>query len=186
MEGNRKIILFTVIAAVSFWIIDAAVDSLFNFDESFLEVLVDKEEAAFRSFASICFLVFGLILSRTFSKQIISERELRESEEKYRALVESTQDSIYLVDKDYKYVFMNRKHMERMGFIGNGYKDQYYSKYHSPEETEEFIQSVKKVFDKGLSIRKEHYSERDKRSFLRTFISIWRARSKPSPATKRR
>jgi diguanylate cyclase (GGDEF)-like protein/PAS domain S-box-containing protein len=172
MKGNKRIIVFTVIAAVSFWIIDAVVDSLFLYNESFLDVLVDKEESVFRLLAPICFLIFGYILSRTFSKQIISERELRESEEKYRALVESTQDSIYLVDKDYKYIFMNRKHMERMGFIGNGYKYQDYSKFHSPEETEKFIQGIRKVFDKGISLRQEHYSERDKRTFLRTFSPV--------------
>ncbi len=172
MKGSKKIIVFTVIAAVFFWLIDAVSDSLFHYDKSFFKVLVDKEESAFRLLASICFLIFGFILSRTFSKQIISEKELRESEEKYRALVESTQDSIYLVDKSYKYIFMNRKHMERMGFIGDGYKDQDYSKYHTPEETEVFVQGIRKVFDKGISLRQEHYSERDKRSFLRTFSPV--------------
>jgi diguanylate cyclase (GGDEF)-like protein/PAS domain S-box-containing protein len=172
VKGSRKIIVLTGIAILSFWIIDATVDTLFHYDESFAEVLTDKKEVAFRSLASLCFLIFGFILSRTFRKQIISEKELRESEEKYRALVESTQDSIYLVDRNYKYIFMNRKHMDRMGFIGNGYKDQEYSKYHTPDETEEFVQGIQKVFDKGISLRKEHYSERDKRSFLRTFSPV--------------
>ncbi|MEE9523905.1 MAG: diguanylate cyclase [Thermodesulfovibrionales bacterium] len=172
MKGSKKIIVFTVIAATSFWIIDAMVDSFFQYDKGFFEVLVDKEESVFRLLASICFLIFGFMLSRTFRKQVVSEKELKESEEKYRALVESTEDSIYLVDRNYEFIFMNRKHMQRMGFIGNGYKHQDYSKYHSPEETEKFRQGIRKVFDKGISLRQEHYSERDKRSFLRTFSPV--------------
>lgn len=172
MKGSRKIIVLTGVAILSFWIIDSIMDSLFHYEESFIEVLTEKREIAFRLLASVCFLIFGFILSRAFRKQVISEKELIESEEKYRALVESTQDSIYLVDRNYKYIFMNRKHMDRMGFIGDGYKDQEYSKYHTSEETEEFVQSIRNVFDKGISLRKEHNSERDKRSFLRTFSPV--------------
>ncbi len=40
---------------------------------------------------------------------------LQTKEEMYRSLVESTGDSIYVVDRSSRYLFINKKHRERMG-----------------------------------------------------------------------
>ncbi len=42
-----------------------------------------------------------------------AQTALRESEERYRSLVESTSNSIYLVDENCNYLFMNKKRAER-------------------------------------------------------------------------
>jgi PAS domain-containing protein len=42
---------------------------------------------------------------------------LKDSEEKYRSLVDSIDDSIYLIDRQYRYFFMNEKHITRMGLL---------------------------------------------------------------------
>jgi len=103
------------------------------------------------------------------------EEELRESEEKYRSLVESTEDSLYLVDKNYKYLFMNKKHKSRMGLSDDEYFGQAYSKFHSPDETKWFVEKVKEVFNTGKSIRHEHKSLRDGRYFLQTLSPVKRS-----------
>jgi PAS domain S-box-containing protein len=83
-----------------------------------------------------------------------AEKALPESEDEYRSLLESTDDSIYLVDRHYKYVFMNKKHISRMGFSGNEYLGKEYSEFHSPDETKWFIERVSKVFNIGESVRR--------------------------------
>ena len=100
------------------------------------------------------------------------EQSLKDGEEKYRSLVESTNDSIYVVDRNYKYLFMNKKHIVRMGFSGNEYLGQEYSKFHTPEETELFIAKANTVFDSGKSITHEYKSKRDGRYFLLTLSPI--------------
>ena len=97
-----------------------------------------------------------------------TERTLRNGEEKYRSLVESTNDSIYVVDRNYKYLFMNKKHSSRLGFSGNEYLGQGYGKFHTPKETELFKTKVNTVFDSGESITHEYKSKTDGRYFLLT------------------
>jgi PAS domain S-box-containing protein len=48
-----------------------------------------------------------------------AEDALRASEEEYRSLVESTEDSVYLVDSHCVYLFMNEKHLSRFGLPEN-------------------------------------------------------------------
>jgi diguanylate cyclase (GGDEF)-like protein/PAS domain S-box-containing protein len=112
-----------------------------------------------------------------------AEDRLRKSEEKYRSLVDSTDDSIYLVDREHKYIFMNKRHIARLGraegdLIGRSYGD-----FHSPEETAEFNKKVDKVFESGKSIKYEHMSLRDKRYFLRTLSPVKEADGRATAVT---
>lgn len=111
-------------------------------------------------------------LKAEIDKRKQTEEALRKSEEKYRILVESTEDSIYLVDRNHKYLFMNKKHISRMGFSGDEYLGHAYSEFHSPDETKWFVENVNKVFNTGRSIHHEHKSLRDGRYFLQTLSPV--------------
>ena len=101
-----------------------------------------------------------------------SEEALRMSEERYRSIVETTDDSIYLVDGNYKYLYMNEKHRKRMGFSGREYVGRCFSEFHSDKETRDFIEKVDTVFQGAKCLRHGHPSERDNKRFLRTFSPI--------------
>jgi diguanylate cyclase (GGDEF)-like protein/PAS domain S-box-containing protein len=110
-------------------------------------------------------------------KQEITARKdvtnaLAESEEKYRSLVESSDDSIYVVNRDYRYVFINEKHLGRLGLSGKRYVGRSYGDFHSPEETELFIEKAKRVFDQGQSVYHEYQSVRDGSYFLLTLSPV--------------
>jgi PAS domain S-box-containing protein len=97
-----------------------------------------------------------------------SKEALQVNEAKYRSLVETTDDSIYLVNRTCEYLFMNAKHRSRMGFSGEEYIGKSYGDFHSPEETKVFTEEVNKVFETGESLQQEHRSRRDDTFFLRT------------------
>ncbi|HAM53284.1 MAG TPA: hypothetical protein DCP92_22260 [Nitrospiraceae bacterium] len=97
---------------------------------------------------------------------------LQESEDKYRSLVESTEDSICLVDEHCWYLFMNNKYRARMGFLGNDCAGRTYGEFHSAEETKDFIKEVDGVFKTGEAVQREHSSQRDGKYFLRTFSPV--------------
>jgi diguanylate cyclase (GGDEF)-like protein/PAS domain S-box-containing protein len=101
-----------------------------------------------------------------------TEDALKESEEKYRALVESTEDFIYLIDRDYRYLFMNKKYLSRLGIPEKQAIGRAYSDFHSPEETKGFIEKVNKVFKTGRSAQHEYQSQRDHKYYLRTLSPV--------------
>ena len=101
-----------------------------------------------------------------------SEEALLVSEARYRSLVESTDDSIYLVNRKCEYLFMNAKHRSRLGFFGEEYMGKAYGDFHSPEETGGFREDVERVFETGEPLQHEHRSQRDGKYFLRTLSPI--------------
>ncbi len=103
--------------------------------------------------------------------QVVSD-ELLKSEDKYRLAVESTDDSIFIVDRKYKYFFVNRKHESRLGLPGEKILGQPYGRFHSPEETRFFIEKVAEVVRTRSSVQHVHRSQRDGRYFLRTLSPI--------------
>ena len=84
-------------------------------------------------------------------EEMVKERtaQFQKSEEKYRSLVESTDDSIYMVDRDHRYLFMNPRHMKRLGI--ENYNGLSYGDCHTTEEVNTFVQGVDHIFINGSS-----------------------------------
>jgi PAS domain S-box-containing protein len=103
----------------------------------------------------------------------LTEETLEESEAKYRSLVETTDDSIYLINRKCEYLFMNTKHQSRLDILfDKEYVGRNYGDFHSPEETKVFSEKVNKVFETGEPLHHEHRSQRDGHYFLRTLSPI--------------
>jgi diguanylate cyclase (GGDEF)-like protein/PAS domain S-box-containing protein len=104
-----------------------------------------------------------------------ADEAIRESEERYHSLVDSAEDSIYLVDRNYKYLSINKKHLARLGLSGLSGGECLgcaYSKFHSLEDTKWFTKKAGKVFSRGESIICEYKSLSDGRSFLLTLSPV--------------
>jgi len=100
-----------------------------------------------------------------------AENVMRESEEKFRSLA-STTDSMYLVDREYRYLIMNEGYLSRFGIPLEMIIGRSYSEFHSKEDTRKFAKKVEDVFKNGNSIQHEHKSERDGKHFIRTFSPV--------------
>jgi diguanylate cyclase (GGDEF)-like protein/PAS domain S-box-containing protein len=109
---------------------------------------------------------------RIIAKMKQAEEELGDRVEKYTALIESTDDSIYLLDQKSRYLFMNKKHLRRMGLHAEEVLGKAYGDFHSQEETSEFNIQVEKVLHTGESAHHEHKSARDGGFFLRTLSPV--------------
>lgn len=122
-------------------------------------------------------------LEKEIAEHRQAEKALRMSEGKYRSLVESTEDSIYVLDRNYRYLFINKVHMPRLGASGEDYMGRSYSEFHSPEVTERFKKLLDEVFETGISTHHEHQSERDREHYLLTLSPVREQDGKISAVT---
>ncbi len=168
-QHDLVIIAVLVIAAV-------AVSIGLDFHERLVD-LVDDYEAfeldeilligAYAS--SFCFVWFAW---RRLEESRMAEELLLENEARYRSLIESTDDSIYLVNVHYNYIYVNKKHTSRLGIKEGQINGQPFSRYHTPEETKSFREKIDKVFRTGMSDKYEYQSNRDEKHFLQTFSPV--------------
>lgn len=110
------------------------------------------------------------VISTEITKTKQMEKALVDLEAKYQILLESTRDSIYTVDSDCRYLYMNSHHKERLGIGDEQYKGRYYHEYHTGEAVTRFALSVKQVI-KTRKPCKDKYSN-DDRHFIRTFSPV--------------
>jgi len=158
--------------------------------ENVLEKDIIVSMAKFKKLYRIILVVWaGMIAGaalgfRTLAKRRRrSETELQTSREKFRSLVDSTEDSIYLVDEACNYLFINKNHMKRLGLADDSYSRANYDNFHTPEETEVFRKRIDQVFRTGDSSQYEHQSLRDGRYFIQTFSPVIDAGKKITAVT---
>ena len=113
----------------------------------------------------------ALVSIQDITKRKKMEDALRESESKYRFLA-ATADSMYLVDREGVYLFMNEGHAKRFALIPEQIIGRNFGDFHSAEATREFMDKAGEVFMTGRSVQHEHRSEREGRYFIRTFSPV--------------
>lgn len=92
--------------------------------------------------------------------------------EAYRSLIDSTEDSIYLVDPQCRYLFVNRHHAARLGQAADAAVGKAYADLHTPEQSSAFAAAIDAVVRGRRSSSEEYWSARDNRHFLRSFSPV--------------
>jgi PAS domain S-box-containing protein len=104
-----KVIIASIVAIMSFWVLDAAVDSFVHHNESFVDSLIfDKQAVAFRSFFSLCFLVFGILMANVVSRQKKAEIKLKHVSDEWKNTFDSISDFVSVHDADFQIVKANK------------------------------------------------------------------------------
>lgn len=101
-----------------------------------------------------------------------SQEETFKAWEQYRSLVESTDDSVYLVNGECRFLYVNQRYLSRLGLSLEQVFGKKYEDFNPPEVSREFCQKVNEVFQSGSSVQYEHRSLRDGRYFLRTLSPV--------------
>lgn len=96
--------------------------------------------------------------------------EQKEIERRLNSVMEYTGDSIYLLDREYRYLLVNNELLSRSNLSRDQLLGKTISELHSPEETKEFIDKIKQVFKNGKPIKDEH--NKNDKWFLRTLSPV--------------
>lgn len=115
-----------------------------------------------------------IIRLNTFIRQTIRQKQREEAlnyaDTNFRTIVETTDDSIYMVDRHYRYLFINSPHQKRLGVFGENYESKMYRDLHTEEETQRFIQSFNLVIAHNNYYSEEY--EKEGRFYNRKFIPV--------------
>jgi PAS domain S-box-containing protein len=110
----------------------------------------------------------------TFIRQVVRWKQTEEahqySETNFRTIVEATEDSIYMIDRHYRYLFINKPHQKRLGIYGEEYESKLYRDLHSEEENRRFVNSMTQVIVHSNYYLEEY--EKEGRYYYRKFIPI--------------
>lgn len=100
------------------------------------------------------------------------EIKMRRSEEKYRSLVESTSDLIYIVDKECKYLYVNDILLSQFGLLKSQILGKTFAAFHTTEETKKFNKNVNRIFENGKTTEYESYSKKYDKWLIKTLSPI--------------
>ncbi len=119
IKEEHAVILFSVVAAIFIWIVDAAYDSFISHEGPFFQLLlnVTLREPILRIVLTLSFLVFGIVIARILAKRNLAEEALKN----HVAAIEASMDGIGIYNRDGEYVYVNQAYA-----VINGYA--------SPEE----------------------------------------------------
>jgi len=113
-----------------------------------------------------------IVTVRNISDRKRAEQALRENEEKYRSLAESSKDPIYLVDEQCRFLFANSTYLTRLKLPVEQVVGKSYRHFHPSKEAQDFSKKIKKVFRTKQWLTYEHRSHLDNRYFLRTLSPV--------------
>ncbi|MGA7628206.1 MAG: PAS domain S-box protein [Methanoregula sp.] len=100
----------------------------------------------------------ALVIVTVFRSEMLLDRlrkSIRKSEAEYKSVVESTNDSISIVDHKGTYLFMNTRYREDLGLLPETKKGATYRDFHSESETNQFLDDINRVFNSGTMLNKE-------------------------------
>ena len=131
-------------------------------------VLIEADNAGYQSsmdrigaiqFVLLIILPALVIVTVLRSEQILNRlrKSIQKSEAEYHSIVESTSDSISIVDRTGHYLFMNSRYRDQLGLKADPKKGATYGDFHTGIGTTNFLEDVSTVFATGTMLTKERW-----------------------------
>ena len=176
MKENKKIqvhfwdqmVLIAVGLALFYAVFDSVLYIFLSYDVDFFQRLLGAEGAIWSRIGLLClFVIFGSHAQFTINQRTAAEAALRESEEKFRTIIETTPDGYYEVDRSGNFTFFNDSMCKILG-----YSREEMASLNQLEVLDEFNSkrlqgAFNKVLDSGNPVTSLAWTLSDKRRSLR-------------------
>jgi len=188
VEGNMKIgskkrlmdhmALIGFGLAVFYWVIEALVYALLPNDISFVQRLVGPQfnDLLTRFLVLSFFALFGSHAQFTINQRKFAEAAMRQSEEKYRTIIESIEDGYYEFNADGKLTFCNNSLAKILGKAQPHLMDQDIDAILEPENGQKLMQAFRSISqDQSLHANELEWSfekQNGSRVYLETNLSL--------------
>ncbi len=96
----------------------------------------------------------------------IAEKALRESEEKFRSIMENSADAIFITDPQGKYVYTNKAVTEMLGFTAEEMKTKTILDIAPPNKIDETFNSFKQILSEGKVFTEHELIKKDGKSIF--------------------
>jgi len=154
--------MLSIFAALSFWILAAFIDSVLYHDKSFLDsLMLSKRQIAFRLLFSSCFVLFCILIAKSYArhrdseealqKEVLERRKiedaLRESENFAKTIIETEPECVKLIAPDKTLLSMNRAGLAMIEADSlEQVKGQQIAMLVLPEHRQAFLSFIEEVF----------------------------------------
>lgn len=123
MKSKTAIILASLLLGIVIWVLDAIVDKLFFYDESFFDALfwgATSHELYFRILNLFICLIFGVFFSKAYERRIRTENNLLASENKFSKVFGKSELMMAISTiKDGLILDVNNSFLRNLGFERN-------------------------------------------------------------------
>ena len=103
--------------ALFYTVFDSVLYIFLSYDVDFFQRLLGAGGAIWSRIAILClFIIFGSHAQFTINQRVAAEAALRESEEKFRTIIETTPDGYYEVDLSGNFTFFNDSMCNILGY----------------------------------------------------------------------
>jgi len=134
--------------ALFYTIFDSVLYLFTEYDVNFFQRLVGPGLSEIWSRLTILclFIIFGAHAQYTVNRRKITEQMLRESEERYRRIVETTPDGYYELDIDGNFIFFNDSMCELLGYSRVDMTDMSHTAYLDEQSSRRLLNAINELY----------------------------------------
>lgn len=172
-----QMVLIGIGLALFYTVFDSVLYIFLSYDVDFLHRLFGPDIGQiWTRITIVClFIIFGAHAQHTINKRILAESALRESEEKFRSIIETTPDGYYEVDLEGNFTFFNDSMCMILGYSRQEISQMNQRQSLDETNSQKLTDTFNKVLERGDPVKSLSWtlvSKNGSRRFVESSVSL--------------